>query len=169
MDKNTETPFATPHRDAARPSSYDTTLPPPSPPHVAPPDSLIVPDALGGGPKGIVISGADGDEGDDSGATLRGKRKLEVEMAKLSRKRGAIIAPSRTADGFRLTAGSQQSCMTDAIENGMKLDGYDESKISSARLRSVAIPKLGTVLQATWASCMAALHTLGLPYTLVWR
>ena len=138
-----------------------------SPPQVAPLDSPIVPDALGGGPKGIVITRADGDKGDDSGATLRGKRKLEVEMAKLSRQRGAIIAPSRTADGFKLTAGSQQSCMTDAIENGMKLDGYDESKISSARLRSDAIPELGNVLQATWASCVAALHKRGLPYKLV--
>ena len=53
--------------------SYGTT-PPLSPPQVAPLDSPIVPDALGGGPKGIVITRADGDKGDDSGATLRGDR-----------------------------------------------------------------------------------------------
>ena len=136
------------------------------PSQLASPDSPIVPGALGGGPKGIV-TGADGDEGDETGARLRRKRKLELDMKKQSRQRGAIVAPSRTAEGFKLTAGRQQSCMTDAIENGMKLDGYDESKIPTARLRSIAIPKLGNAPQATWASCVAALRTLGLPYALV--
>ena len=46
-----------------------------------PPESPALSNAPGGGPKGIVITGADGDEGDDSCATLRGKRKLEVKMA----------------------------------------------------------------------------------------
>lgn len=142
-------------------------FPRPNPPQAAPPYSPTVPDALGEGPKGIVTIGADGNGGDESGATLRLKRKLEVDVEKLSRQRGAIVAPSRTQEGFKLTAGSQQSCMTDAIENGMKMDGYDESKISTARLRNVAIPKLGNVLQATWASSMTALRKLNLPYQLV--
>jgi hypothetical protein len=79
---------------------------------------------------------------------------------------GAIIAPSRTAEGFKISAGKQQSCMTDAIENGMKMDGFPGKEIPSARMRKIAIPQLGNVLQASWGSCMSALAMLNLPYKL---
>ena len=116
---------------------------------------------------GIVAMGAEDAASDDGRAALRRKRKMEVEMEKMSRRRGAITAPSRTNEGFKLTAGSMQSCMPDAIENGMKMDGYAESNISTARMRTLAIPKLGNILQASWASCRAALAALALPYELV--
>ena len=111
--------------------------------------------------------GAEDAASGDGRSALRRKRKMEVEMKKLGRQRGAITATSRTDEGFKLTAGSMQSCMPDAIENGMKMDGYDESNISTARMRTLAIPKLGNILQASWASCKAALRCLSLPYELV--
>ena len=125
----------------------------------ATPESPSLPLAPGGGSMGTVATGADGGEGDEARAALRRKRRLEVDLGKLSRQRGAILAPSRTGEGFTLTAGSQQSCMTDALENGMKLDGFDATMISTARMRSVAIPKLGNVLQATWASISVSAPT----------
>ena len=131
-----------------------------------PPESPALSNAPGGGPKGIVTIGADDGAGDDGRrAALRRKRKAEGEIEKLSRQRGAITAPTRTNEGFKLTAGAMQSCMPDAIENAMKMDGYLD--FSTARLRTLAIPKLGNILQASWASCMAALSKLSLPYNLV--
>ena len=128
-------------------------------------------DAPGGGPNGIVAIGAEDGSGEEE-VRMKEKRKWKEEMAlekqneKWARRRGAIVAPSRTAEGFRLTAGNQQSCMTDAIENAMKMHGCPEGRISTARMRALAIPKLGNVLQASWASCEDALQKLGLPYTL---
>lgn len=99
-------------------------------------------------------------------STLRQNKRLDREKKKLERKNGAIIAPSRTAEGFKISAGKQQSCMTDAIENAMKMDGVSEEQIPSARMRKIAIPQLGNVLQASWESCSIALETLDLPYKL---
>jgi hypothetical protein len=160
-------PYVAPVSLRADPPNETEHCVPRAPLSPARPDSPALSDAPGGGPKGIVALGADDAASDDGRVALRSKRKMEVEMEKMSRKRGAITAPTRTNEGFKLTAGSMQSCMPDAIENAMKMDGYEESNISSARMRTLAIPKLGNVLQASWASCKAALNTLALPYELV--
>ena len=76
-------------------------------------------DAPGGGPNGIVAIGAEDGSGEEE-VRIKEKRKWKEEMAlekqneKWARRRGAIVAPSRTAEGFRLTAGNQQSfCLQD--------------------------------------------------------
>ena len=113
-------------------------------------------DAPGGGRKATVVTGAD---------ELRRKRKAERESSKLARKRGAILARSRADEGFVLTSGRQESCLPDAVDNAMKLDGATATSL--ARLRSLSIPKLGNVLQASWQTCRDALLQLHLPYELV--
>ena len=97
----------------------------------------------------------------------RKRRKLKAEMRKLGNGRGAIFAPSRTAEGFKLTAGNQLSCMTDALENAMKMDGFPENDISTAKIRKLAIPELGNERMASFLSCKDALQSLNLPYDLL--
>ena len=139
------------------------------------PDLLVEPLATGGTSRGTVTNESNGDTGydgcdagDDVNATLQRKRKLELETKKLSRNGGAIFAPSRTDEGFKISAGKgvKETCMIDAIENGMKLDEFPTDQIPSARMRKIAIPELGNILQASWKSCMSALAMLDLPYKL---
>ena len=54
--------------------------------------------------------------------------------------------------------------MTDAVENAMKMDGYPEKNISTAKMRKIAIPELGNSPMASFASCKHALTSLKLPY-----
>ena len=132
------------------------------------PELLVEPLATGGGSRGIVTNESNGDTGDYVNATLQRKRKLELETKKLLRNGGAIFAPSRTDEGFKISAGKgvQETCMIDAIENGMKMDEFPTDQIPSARMRKIAIPELGNILQASWKSCMSALAMLDLPYKL---
>jgi len=146
-----------------------------TPSHKTSPDLLVEPLATGGTSRGTVTNESNGDTGydgcdagDDVNATLQRKRKLELETKKLSRNGGAIFAPSRTDEGFKISAGKgvKETCMIDAIENGMKLDEFPTDQIPSARMRKIAIPELGNILQASWKSCMSALAMLDLPYKL---
>ena len=82
------------------------------------------------------------------------------------RERGALVAPSRTGEGYRLPCGNWQTCLVDATYNGiMTLAPCIEP--SRARMVTQAVPKLGNVRQASWASMQAALVALQYPLALV--
>ena len=118
-----------------------------------------------------ISGGGDGQlkEGGSAGRSnlaLRAKRKAVTEAVKLGRPSGAIIAPSRTAEGYTLAAGSLRSCLPDAAYNGIHaLDPSFEPSL--ARLRTLSIPQIGNVLEACWASLNAALGALGYPFEAV--
>jgi len=88
--------------------------------------------------------------------------KLEREL-KRQRTGGAIIAPSRTGEGYRLPTGAGQTCLVDAVYNGIRVLGGTPSL---DKMRSRAMPTLGEVLQASWASIMMALVLLRIPFIL---
>jgi hypothetical protein len=97
------------------------------------------------------------------------KRKAEMELLrteeKLARKRGAIIAPTRTDEGFALAIGRAESCLVDAVVDGMKvLDANTD--VSLATMRRLAIPELGNVRQASWHTAKMAMTAMQLPFEL---
>ena len=94
------------------------------------------------------------------------KRKRRDEVAELKRLRtaGAIVAPSRTNEGYPLATGDRRTCLVDAVVNGARKLGVS---VSLSRLRSLAIPELGNEPQASWASVQHGLATLGAPLALV--
>tara|TARA_A100001015_G_scaffold297739_1_gene379590 strand:+ start:2187 stop:3020 length:834 start_codon:yes stop_codon:yes gene_type:complete len=53
------------------------------------------------------------------------------------------------------------TCLVDAAANGMKEFGYE---LSLERLRTLAVPKLGVAVQASWDSLRRALSTMGCPF-----
>jgi len=82
-----------------------------------------------------------------------------------SRTAGAIVAPSRTAEGRGLPCGNQRTCLVDAAFNAtLTLD--PTSTISLAKLRTAAIPKLGNMLEASWGSVDGALAAQNAPFRL---
>jgi len=105
------------------------------------------------------------------GETIAGRLKRKAEMQlmcteeKLARKRGAIIAPRRTGEGFALATGRQESCLVDAVVDGMKIIDAN-ADVSLATMRHLAIPELGNERQASWQTAMTAMLTLQLPFEL---
>jgi len=105
------------------------------------------------------------------GETIAGRLKRKAEMQlmcteeKLARKRGAIIAPRRTGEGFALATGRQESCLVDAVVDGMKIIDAN-ADVSLATMRRLAIPELGNERQASWQTAMTAMLTLQLPFEL---
>eukprot|EP00966_Prymnesium_polylepis_P130516 3018787-Prymnesium_polylepis.1 len=89
----------------------------------------------------------------------RAKRKAEMELLrteeKLARKRGAIIAPSRTGEGIALATGRQESCLVDAMVDGMRILDAN-ADISLVTMRRLAIPELGNERQASWKTAKEA-------------
>ena len=91
----------------------------------------------------------------------------EQRAAKLARRTGFIVAPSRCAEGFRLPSGNQRTCLPDAAFSGLcALSGEDFKAASLARLRSLSMPTLGNELEASWATLADAFLTLKLPFEL---
>ena len=66
------------------------------------------------------------------------------------------MAPSRTDEQHRLASGNQRTCLVDACFNAIKTLDPD-STVSLAKLRSAAVPQIGNVCEASWASMGNAL------------
>ena len=122
-----------------------------------------------------TVEAADGADATVDGETsktiaARLKRKADTELkrteAKLARQRGAIIAPSRTGEGFALVSGRAESCLVDAVTDGMRiLDAHAD--VSLPKIRRLAIPELGNVRQASWQTTMSAIEKMELPFMLL--
>ena len=113
----------------------------------------------GAGAVGGVLGGGLGKRTSDergTDATSVIKRRAGVEYAPLLRTSGAIVAPSRTDEQHRLPSGNQRTCLVDACFNAIKTLDPD-STVSLAKLRSAAVPQLGNVCEASWASMGNAL------------
>lgn len=156
---------------AFRPSGADELGEPDPPngnaPAPAPPRDMAPEDASspsGGGSEesndGVRVGG--------KRSLLRERRELEAQQVKWARKEGAILAPSRTGEGYQLPTGQQLSCKPDAAFNGIRVLA-PEFKASLNRLRKIAIPELGSPeeRQASWGSLATALQALGYPFELV--
>ena len=90
-----------------------------------------------------------------------GGQGLGGQQVKWARKEGAIIAPSRTGEGYSLPAGNQLTCKADALFNGLVALGVADPSLP--RIRSLSIPELGLNPMASWLSLAAAITTLGYP------
>ena len=113
----------------------------------------------GAGAVGGVLGGGLGKRTSDergTDATSVIKRRAGVEYAPLLRTSGAIVAPSRTDEQHRLPSGNQRTCLVDACFNAIKTLDPD-STVSLAKLRSAAVPQIGNVCEASWASMGNAL------------
>ena len=125
-------------------------------------------DVPGAGAVGGVLGGGLGKRTSDergADATSVIKRRAGVEYAPSLRTSGAIVAPSRTDEQHRLPSGNQRTCLVDACFNAIKtLD--PESTVSLAKLRSAAVPRLGNVCEASWASMGNALVAQSAPFEL---
>ena len=138
-----------------------------SPPSVASPTACAGPGAVGGVLGGILgkRSTAEDVRRDVSSAASIAKRRAGVEYEPMQRTCGAIVASSRTDEQHRLPSGNQRTCLVDACFNAIKTLEPD-SPISLARLRSVAVPQLGNVCEASWASVGDALVAQSAPFAL---
>jgi len=95
------------------------------------------------------------DDEDDRAASKR--RTTDKDM----RTAGAVVAPSRLAEGYRLAdRADRRTCMVDAVYHGAAELGV---MLSLARMRTLAIPTLGNVLEASWKSTRDALVRVGPP------
>jgi len=93
------------------------------------------------------------------------KRRAGIEYTPLLRTSGAIIAPSRTDEQHRLPSGNQRTCLVDACFNAIKtLD--PAASVSLAKLRTAAVPQIGNVCEASWASMGNALIAQATPFEL---
>ena len=112
----------------------------------------------GAGAVGVLGGGLGKRTSDERGADATSviKRRAGVEYAPLLRTSGAIVAPSRTDEQHRLPSGNQRTCLVDACFNAIKTLDPD-STVSLAKLRSAAVPQLGNVCEASWASMGNAL------------
>ena len=137
------------------------------PPSVVSSTACAGADAVGGVLGSILgkRSAAEGVSIDLSGAASITKRRAGVEYEPLQRTCGAIVASSRTDEQHRLPTGSQRTCLVDACCNAINTLQPD-STVSLARLRSVAVPQLGNVCEASWASMGDALVVQSAPFAL---
>ena len=93
------------------------------------------------------------------------KRRAGIEYTPLLRTSGAIVAPSRTDEQHRLPSGNQRTCLVDACFNAIKTLDPD-STVSLAKLRTAAVPQIGNVCEASWASMGNALVAQATPFEL---
>lgn len=98
----------------------------------------------------------------DDGLGLRNGQIYQKAILKCS---GALIAPSKTNEGFKLRVGCQKTCLPDAVFHGL-LTIDSSMKVSRDRLISSSVPELGNDLEATPKSVIKALEEQGVPYTL---
>ena len=129
----------------------------------------VVEEAAGATVEAVDGVGATVDGETSKTIEARLKRKAEAQLVrteeKLARKRGAIIAPSRTGEGFALATGRAESCLVDAVVDGMRiLDANTD--VSLATMRRLAIPELGNVRQASWKTAKMAMKAMWLPFEL---
>jgi len=92
--------------------------------------------------------------------------ELEEQQDKWARKRGAIVASTRTGEGFKLATGMQRSCLVDAGYNAMRTL-KPEVEVSLPALRRKAIPELGNEREASWGSLAKALTDMGYPFEII--
>jgi len=82
-------------------------------------------------------------------------------IPKVLRTAGAIVAPSRSAEGYVLANGRDpRTCMVDAVYHGAAELGVE---LPLRRMRALAVPSLGNVLEASWKSTQDALARVGPP------
>jgi hypothetical protein len=117
---------------------------------------------------GVVDITVDGTTtGEANGDRL--KRKAEAQLMrteqKLARTRGAIIAPCRTGEGFVMATGRQESCLIDAVVDGMRILDAN-ADVSLVTMRRLAIPELGNERQASWKTAKEAMLIMQLPFEL---
>lgn len=93
------------------------------------------------------------------------KRRAGIEYTPLLRTSGAIVAPSRTDEQHRLPSGNQRTCLVDACFNAIKTLDPD-STVSLSKLRTAAVPQIGNVCEASWASMGNALVAQSVPFEL---
>ena len=130
----------------------------------APPGDASITACGDGGASGGVAAEA---EAAEVGPALTAMRRRDgVEYAPLERERGALVAPSRTGEGYKLPCGTWQTCLVDATFNGI-MTLAPSVKPSLPRLIAKAVPALGNARQASWASVKAALSALQYPMALV--
>ena len=96
---------------------------------------------------------------------LRVERKLAKESKRLRRDKGAIVASTRTGEGYSLPSGKQKTCLPDAAYNGLLTVGFKGASLQ--KLRKHSVPELGNTQEASWFSTTEALLTLGYPVKLV--
>ena len=91
----------------------------------------------------------------------------EREETRKKAKLGAILAPSRTEEGYKLASGMQESCFTDATYNGA--NELDPGAVTCGidKFRNKSIPELGNERQASWSTITKALMQCNLPFELV--
>ena len=77
-------------------------------------------------------------------------------------KSGALIAPSRSGEGWPLP-NDGESCLPDAVYNGLMMLGF---KASCREIRSCSMPILGNDRSASWSSMIKALNHLEYPFKL---
>ena len=106
-------------------------------------------------------------EGKNKQEKVRGREEIETRKRKKQAKKGdrlsgAIMAPSRTGEGYVLPSSGQKTCKPDALYNGLRTLGFEG--VSLNRLRSLSIPKLGLDPMASWKTISDALSTLEIPF-----
>ena len=108
----------------------------------------------------------------EDGARVGGKRSLlgelrdlEKQHKKWSCKVGAIVAKTRTGEGYTLPCGNQRSCLPDALYNGLLNQGFEGASLT--KLRKLSMPELGNDRDASWKSTAETLLTLGYPFKIV--
>jgi hypothetical protein len=106
-----------------------------------------------------------GKRGAPPGTGVDVKRRAGIEYTPLLRTSGAIVAPSRTDEQHRLPSGNQRTCLVDACFNAIKTMDPD-STVSLAKLRTAAVPQIGNVCEASWASMGNALVAQSVPFEL---
>ena len=117
---------------------------------------------------GISCGGTTSEDGARVGGklSLLGElRDLEKQEEKWSRKVGAIVAKTRTGEGYTLPCGNQRSCLPDAVYNGLLNQGFEGASLP--KLRKLSMPELGNDRDASWKSIAETLVTLGYPFKLV--
>jgi len=96
------------------------------------------------------------------------------QTAKIARTTGAIIAPSRTSEGFALPSGNKRTCLPDAAYAGIRTlaawaperEAVSFRAASLARLRALSVPNLGNEQEASWETLANAFLELRLPVRL---
>jgi hypothetical protein len=102
---------------------------------------------------------------------LRREQRKMIQTRKAEEKKknavyGAILATTRSDEGFPLVTGNQLTCLPDAVLHAVLLLGWLGS-IAKDRFRTLAVPQLGNDRQASWSTCTQALLQLVIPFELV--
>ena len=127
-----------------------------------PDETVVTPHGSGTGTNGVQVGAKRTSREQEE---WRAQMKQKREECKLHSSKGAIVALTRTEEGYRLPSGKQLSCLPDAGYNAMKTLAFEEASLQM--LRKLSIPELGNVREASWASFSKALITLKYPFKLV--